>query len=355
MLYSEAVLWFNLTMKILVFRIGAIGDVLLTTPAVAALRASFPGAEIHFMAGERAAQVLLNNPHITKVIPFRERFTRLPRLLRVLLMSNAIKNSILPNYDLFIDFESSYYSAYISVFVKAGKKIGFKITDRKRSYLNKLYNERIDYTLKDVYVIERYLSLCRAAGAHSVPVNRPVLVLSGPEKDNAALFLKQNGLEQTGTRICLCISGTWPTKKWPDIHWKKLVALIQKGLPEAKLIILWGPGDEKFLEKLLSSCSNIFAVPAMTIRQLASVVGTCSLLVSNDNGVRHIATALGVKTIGLFGPTNEKGWAFTDKDNAVLTADVHCRYCDRTRCDDVICMSGITPEKVFETLKFMLK
>jgi len=336
-------------MKALFFRIGAIGDALLTTPAVRAFKQTFPDCEVHYMAGRAAASILENNPYIDRVIIFNERFFKVPRFIRVLLMAPDIKKSIEPFYDYFIDFESSHYSAMISRFINAGKKYGFLITGKKRRY-NSYYQNRIDYRQEGKYIAYRHLALVQAAGAIVTNDATPVLKLTDIETEEGKKFYRDNKIE--GPAVHICLSGTWSAKKWPLYKWKELLGLLAEKI---NVVIIWGPGDESDIEQIKQmNLARVFITPDLKLRQMASVLSFGKLLITNDNGVRHIAGALGLNTIGLFGPTNEKGWADINEKNIVLVSNDACRPCNKTFCPDLKCMEGISVKSVLEAAKKLI-
>ncbi len=92
----------------------------------------------------------------------------------------------------------------------------------------------------------------------------------------------------------------------------------------------------------------------MNIRELAAILSFASILISNDNGVRHIAQALSVKTTGLFGPTNEKAWMKQDENNIALTTSISCRPCDKTKCKDNLCLKNISPDSVVKKVERLI-
>lgn len=340
--------------KALFFRIGAIGDVLLTTPAVQYFKINNPDFEIHYLAGYPAVKILKNNPYIDKVLLFKEVKTRFPRFINALLAGKNIKNTIDPFYDIFFDFESSYYSAYLSFHVNAKEKFGFKITQKRRFYMNLLYTCRLDYKQENCYIAIKFIELIKKyCGDKNSFITNPVLVLSADEKELAKNTLQKMGLKPGDEKlIMVCISGTWMSKKWPLYNW---ILLFEKLMPR-KIVLLWGPGDEKDIQYIKEKkLPNIFIIPAVNIRELSSILSFAFILISNDNGIRHIAQALSVKTIGLFGPTNEKGWMKQDKNNIALTSPVACRPCDKTRCKNNFCMQDISPDFVLTKIKELMK
>lgn len=342
--------------KILFFRIGAIGDVILTTAAVKKTRELFPDAVIHYLAGRAAAPVLLNNPHVDKVFVLPEENSRAPKFLRPLLMKKFFKQNFRSTaYDYFIDFESSYYSAYFSFMIKAKTKIGHRIKDKRRQLYNKLYNIRVNYTDGDWYVIKRHMALIKPLGSFDQTDNRTYLNLTQDEKEYGKKYLEANNIGQKDKKIMLCVASKWEIKRWPDGHWKNLVKLIRKNYPEAKMIILKSPDDRPELLKELEELGNVCVIPGEGLRALAAILSYGDFLISNDGAVRHMAVALGVKTIGIFGPSNEKGWAFADENNIVLAPSIDCRPCHEPECEKGGCMQYITPDMVFEKVKAWMK
>ncbi|MCX8094354.1 MAG: glycosyltransferase family 9 protein, partial [Candidatus Goldbacteria bacterium] len=165
-------------------------------------------------------------------------------------------------------------------------------------------------------------------------------------------FLFHMNLNPEEKLIMCCISGTWQSKKWPLDNW---FSLFKKLIPQ-KIVLLWGPGDEEDVKYIKEkNLPNIYIIPAINIRELAAIISYAKILISNDNGVRHIGQALSVKTIGLFGPTNEKGWVNQDKNNIVITSPAPCRPCDKTKCPDNFCLKNISPDIVFAKINEILK
>lgn len=338
-------------MKILFFRLGAIGDVLLTTAAVKKAKELFPGAEIHYLTEEKAAPVLYGNPYIDRIIPLRQVKHFLPRDFGIFYVAGFLRQHFSGvKYDYFFDLESSYYSVYVSFFIKAVKKLGFKISRKKRGLYNLFYDRRLDYAEKDRYIAYRYLALINEASNFTDADPSPVLKVTPEEKTAAAAFYEKYSVKPGDFVVLFGVSGTWPTKKWPDINWVGLARALTEKMDNARVFVLWGPGDPKELLDVLDVIERVNVIPDVGLRELITIISGGNLLVANDGAPRHIAQALGLKTIGLFGPTNEKGWARPDDNNIVLTADAACRPCDRLKCEKDGCMSLIRPGRVLESL-----
>jgi heptosyltransferase-2/heptosyltransferase-3 len=341
--------------RILFFRLGAVGDVLLTTPAVKKAKELFPGAEIHYLVEDKAAPVLENNPYIDRIIRLTQVRHYFPRDFGIFFVANFLKKQFSGiKYDYFFDLESSYYSVYVSFFIKALKKFGFRINQKKRVWYNGFYDKRLDYSGQDRYIANRYIELLKLAVEFDGADLKLVLSLSEAEKAQTRDFYSRNNVAQGDKVVLFGVSGSWPTKRWPDLYWVELAKMIHSDVPGARIFVLWGPGDPKELLDVLGVIDHICVIPEMGLRELITVIAGGSILIANDGAPRHIGQALGLKTVGLFGPTNEKGWANPDKNNIVLTAPVDCRPCDRVNCEKDVCMAGIKPGAVYEAVKKLL-
>jgi ADP-heptose:LPS heptosyltransferase len=258
-------------------------------------------------------------------------------------------------YDYFIDFESSPYSAVLSFFIKARRKIGHIIRRKRKFLYNVLYDTRVDHKDGEFYIIHRHLALIKALKDFTNTDNSLVLRLSETEKNYGLDFYVKNGIKQEDRKILMSLSSTWPTKAWPDEHWLRLAEMISSGMKGAKIILLWAPGDSSDLLKKMNKVHGTVAIPETTLRQMSSIMSAGDVLVANDGASRHIGAALGLKTIGLFGPTTEKGWAYADEKTVLLRAPrAECEPCHRADCRiRTGCMHKIRPQEVFENIKRM--
>jgi ADP-heptose:LPS heptosyltransferase len=344
-------------MKILFFRRGAIGDALLTTAAVKKTRELFPDAEIHYLAGEAASQVLINNPDINTVFVLKPIKNFLPREFEILFYAPfLLKTFSKYEYDYFVDFESNYFSTYVSFFIKTKKKIGHNLTQKKRMYLNKYYTNRVNYIDGGRYSALRHLSLIKEMAEFSEAGYKPNLTLTETEKASSLKYLIDNKIDPASKIIMLCVSSMWESKRWPDKYWLEIVDMINKkyGL---QIVVLTGPGDPKELLDALKNRPNVHVMEVnKNMRIMIAVLAHGRVLIASDGAVRHIANALKVKTIGMFGPTSETGWAYADENNAVLAVDMECRPCYKAKCrKNYDCLKAVKPDMVMQSLDKLLK
>ena len=149
-------------------------------------------------------------------------------------------------------------------------------------------------------------------------------------------------------------------KRW-DIE--KFILLIEKiyNSLNAKVIVFWGPGEEDLVDKILDGSKKTpIVTPGSSIRQMAALMKRCNIIVANDAGPLHIAVSQGVKTVSIFGPSDEKvyGPYPPSDDHITVTKHLACRPCYLAfkvpDCETRQCLQEITPEDVFRAVRSLV-
>jgi len=320
--------------KILVIKLRAIGDVLLSTAVLKNLRYNFPNAKIDFLTEPPAKEIVDGNPFIDELIIFeREK-------------NNLIKFWELRKrkYDLVIDLFCNPRSALLTFITGAKYRVGYAF--RGRSYA---YNVKLKPRKEVHHNVEFNLDALRAIGLEII--DKEIYIQLNEEAEKfAEKFWKENNLNGKMV-IALNPSGTWETKRWGIEKFAKLGDIIAKNF-NAKILILWG--NQKELEdaqKIFSIMEEKPLIPPKTnLKQLASILKRCSFTISNDSGPMHISTAVGTPTLGIYGPTNPYAQGpYGEKHLWVRKEDLECIACNLTKCPiGNICMKDLTVETVFE-------
>lgn len=346
-------------MKIIFTRLGGIGDILLTTPALRRVKEAIPNCEVHYFAGEKAAPILENNPYIDKLIVYRESHIMARRLNIVKKQKKWFEETFKNiEYDYLIDLESNYHTAFISLFIPAKERVGFMIMDWRRAFYNLIYTQRFSFKKDNTYLAEKYLAILYKLGIAPGSDMKTVIGITDAEKKKAQEYFAST--KPDGIKILLSDSGDWATKKWPPEYWAKLVELVNAEKKKVTFYALASPGNEKTLHALKSKkFPNLHITPKLNLRDFAALVSCGDVLVSCDSGVRHIGVAAGLKTAGIFGPINETNWVLEDTNTKVVTAGtLDCRPCHKSKCinkqKDIRCMKLIKPERVVQVLKKLI-
>jgi ADP-heptose:LPS heptosyltransferase len=321
--------------RILVVKLRAIGDVLLSTVVLPNLRAAFPDAALHFLTESPARDVVTGNPFLDEAIIFSP---RRDSILRLFLKLHRAR------YDLVFDLFCNPRSAQMTFATGAPVRVGYPFRGRAWAY-NVHATPRSDR----VHNTEFNLDALAAVG---VPIARREVHFPIPEADAAwaDAWLRETR-RGTGPLVAVNPSGTWETKRWGLPEFAALADRITEAFG-AECVLLWGPGEEPDARAIAGAMRNPALVPPRTtLAQLGALLARCDYTVSNDAGPMHISAAVGTPTLGIFGPTNPHLQGPFHPGSAWVRLDsLSCIACNRTSCDiGIRCMRELPVERVFDT------
>ena len=332
--------------RILLTRMKFIGDVVLTTPIIRTLREAYPEAYIAYLGDAKAVSLLEQNPHIDEIIPFDFSKDSFPYQLRM------YAKMFSGNFDLTIDLYSNPRSALMTFATRAKVRIGGNTRGRGNLYTIRISD---DGSLKSA-IDYHYQSL--------IPLGiepkyyKTEIFLKDIEKSAASEMLGSLNVDRTKNIVAIHPGATWPNKIWLKERFLGLIdTLVQN--TDCEIIISPGPEDEELTNYLSgNNPSRVHPLPLLPVRKLAAVLSHCSVFVSNDCGPMHIGVAVGVKTIGIFGPEPVEVWFPYDRKEGHLPMfkKIFCSPCRTTRCfrqgDEVLeCMKLISVDEVFNAVK----
>ena len=332
-----------------------IGDVVLTTPIIRAVREKFPDAYIAYLGEKEAVSLLEHNSSLDEVIPYD--FSK-PAIFEQLRVIRELRRR---KFDVVVDLFSNPRTTLLAYASGAPVRIGKEVKGR-----GKLYTYRIEDDGMPKTAIEFHYQYVRPLGVEPTQW-RTEIFLTDDEKREASNYLKWQDVDITKPIVGLYPGATWPAKMWQWERFADLANLIQAKLG-AQVVITQGPKDNKLVENISKRVSeNILVLPILKLRQLAAILSQFSVYVSNDAGPMHIAVAVGTKTIGIFGPGEENIWfpyssPFYDHSagHIPLRKDVPCHPCHLDFCNRegegyMECMKLLTVEEVFEEVRKRVK
>jgi len=295
--------------KFLLIRFGSMGDIIHALPAAATLRDSFPDAHIDWILDPRWQPLLEGNPTLTNIITLdRTKMSDIRATIRQLRAER---------YSCAIDFQSLYKSSLIAYFSGAPERLGFPFDYCREGPAAWFYTRRIEPRGK--HKVEHNLSLAQAAGAQSADVRFPLAINAADDKIAAEELARHNVKEF----FVLNPGGGWRSKCWPparygDLH-RKLTA--KYGWPG---VVTIGPGEEELAAQLVNAAGDPPpAVILVGLGPLMALLKRAKFVVAADTGPMHLASALDVPTIGLFGPTDPaRNGPFSKKDVVVHNTGV---------------------------------
>jgi ADP-heptose:LPS heptosyltransferase len=318
---------------VLAIRLRALGDVVLTTPALRALKRAAPDTRLEVVTDERYVPLIETLPEIDRV-------WGLPRSsgATVALISELRRR----HFALVVDFFGNPRSALVARWCGARRRAGFDVRGRRHAYQVRVPRDAPAADGGREHASAAHLRLAVAVGG--VPDGEPPrLTLSAAARAEADALLSQAGVKQPERTVGLVAAGTWNTKTWPASHAVGLARrLSAHGWP---LILISGPGEEAVTATLTELVPGLAVLPRCGVATLAAVIARLRALVGTDSGPRHIAAALGVATFAWFGPTHPDTWQPAGPLHGFWQTPLPCRGCDRTHCSHWNCLPGLDPEQ----------
>jgi lipopolysaccharide heptosyltransferase I len=287
--------------NILIIKPSSLGDIVLALPALSALRKSFPKAKISWFIRPEFAPLLKNHPHLTDVILFDRKFLGKawyhPRAFGSLI--SLIWRLNRSKFDTIFDLQGLFRTAAFSWLSGCKRRFGMAGAGE---FGHIFYTHKIAQDKDSIHLVDYYLKIVRSTGASNTDVQF-VLPVDSDAEDAVKKLLKTNGINDNYAVFV-------PTSARRDKCWpaERFAALANKVSKQFGLsIIATGAASEKdAVEELRSKASVPIAnfAGATSISELVALLKNAKLVVSNDTGPGHIAVALGVPVVLIFGPTN---------------------------------------------------
>lgn len=322
--------------KILVIQLRQIGDVLLTTPAVRALREQYPDSAIWYLTETGPSKILQGNPHIDRIVT-RQRKASLADDLKLLWTLRQER------FDLLIDFFSNGRSAWMSFVTGARHRVAVRHAGRAFWYT---FTPNIQTGRG--YAPEDKLALLRAIGIQG-ELTPPVLTIPDAAKNYIDAFFKARGLDTPPAAAQSPIVTIDPTSRRQARRWlpERYAQLADELLEryQARCIFLWGPGEQEMIESLVKQAKRPHILACQTdLMQAAALIARSDLHIGNCSAPRHIAVAVGTPSLIVMGPTSAANWTYPSPQHKAMRGNVPCLECQKIECATHECMVALTVE-----------
>ena len=344
-------------MRILIVKLGSIGDVVHTLPALAAVRGALPRAEISWVVERRAAEILRDNPILDRLIEVDTKALRRGLMSGETLRAprQQLRRLRASAFDLALDFQGLLKSATIARLSGARRVFGFSREGLREPPSRLLHSKSIPIS-KNLHVILKNLALVK--GALDIPIPDQFDDLEFPiatdsqhqaEADSAAVSAGNN-------YAILNPGGGWPTKLWSAERFGRLADELwsHHGLHS---LVTHGPGEEELATTVLeASQSGKARAVNLSLKGFYLLARRAQVYVGGDTGPTHLAIAAGAPIVGLFGPTEWwRNGSLRETDICVERVDIDCRTnCHRRACSNWICMD-IEVDRVLQSVGERLK
>lgn len=331
----------RLVKRILVIKLRAIGDVLLSTIVLRNLRFAFPDARLDFLTEPPSKDIVESLPDIDTVILHDRSQVGGLTLIR------AIRSQ---RYDLVLDLFGNPRSALITRLSGARYRVGYRFRGRTYAY-NILVEPRGD----QVHNTQFNLDAIEALG---IAIQDRNIYFPIANEDTAYVdqFLCEAGIEKQFL-VALGTSGGWYTKRWGLRQFAMLAdELIEKR--GAQVVLIWGPGQREEVEQIRTLMKHhAFVPPVTSLAQLGGLLQRCAFIVSNDSGPMHIAAAVGTPVLGIYGPTNPTlQGPYGDKHIVIRREGLDCLGCNLTECPiGHPCMLELSVDEVMKSVEKLIR
>jgi lipopolysaccharide heptosyltransferase I len=343
-------------MRILIVKLGSIGDIVHTLPAVAAIRKALPDAEISWVVERSSSEILRDNPILDRLIVVDTKALRRGLVSGETLRAprQQLRQLRASAFDLALDFQGLLKSASIARLSGARRVFGFP-RDSLREPASRLLLSKSIPISKNSHVIRKNLAL--ASGALGISVPDDPDNMECPIATNAAHEAEAlNAIGSGSDYAILNPGGGWPTKLWSAERFGRLADELwsHHGLHS---LVTHGPGEEALAETVLqASQSGKARAVNVSLKGFYELARRAQVYVGGDTGPTHLAIAAGAPIVGLFGPTEWwRNGSLRSADICVERVEIDCRTdCHRRACSKWICMD-IEVERVFQAVSARLK
>jgi heptosyltransferase-2 len=329
--------------KILVINLMHIGDLLLVTPVLRTLRSNFPSSHIALLADAKIADLVKYNKNIDQLIAIDKKGYH-DKLWNYIKLIGEIRRE---KFDLVINLHRNERASFLAGLSGAGKIVGYSTFGP-----HILFDKVLENRKRVKHQVEAHFDVLRETLGITAIDDRGIEMWldDAAEGEAGRLWSAAFGNDAAAPVIGLNSGASWPTKRWPK---ECFAALADRLLEEGYGVAYFGgPMDIELVRETVALMRNP-AHPRLTIFTgkvnllvLAALFKKCAALVTNDSGPMHIAVAMDVPLVSIFGASPVIGFSPYNDKSVVIKADADCHPCYQHHCDTLHCMKGISVDKV---------
>lgn len=341
--------------RILMIRTDLMGDVVLSLPAVHAMRRTYPEAEIDMLVLPPNVGVIKHDPAISRIITYDPNIWRRPSAFLTLAsykkFLGLMRDLRAARYDLCLSLAGDWASVF-AFFSRARRRVGYR-GEAYPFFMTDLVEDR-RYRVRQ-HEVDYIAGLARAAGGTVEGIQRePKLVVDAQAREEVKALLAGYGVQEGDLLIAAHAGATnGLAKRWPIPHWAKLADMLMEELG-AKVVLTGAASDAEIVDAVVSRMRKqpINLVGRTNVPQLLALLERCDLVISGDSGPLHIAGAVGTPVVAIHGPTDPELSGPAGKDATILRLGIWCSPCYNAsywaecRFFNPVCMKGIVPGEV---------
>ncbi len=339
--------------KILVMRYRFIGDTVLTVPFLRNLRAAFPRARIDLMLEPFSGQVIEGCPYVDRVIPFELKtihtYSRQADRGKFAAYFHYWRMIRTEGYDAAFVLKRSLSSALLVWAAGVPRRIGF--STEHRSFL---LTDPVPYR-QDQHEVESFLDCLRSLEVAVGSSDLELWPLPGDAQKISRAF-EEAGWKHGDIKVIIHPAASLPAKQWPLDRFAQVMKALSARYP-VRFVYTGASGDSALYEDLErhGPFGGMNLCGTYSLRENIAVYRACDLFFGVDSGPMHMAAAVGVPVVALFGPTDERKWGPWGGGHRVVTKRLSCHPCKPHKCPDNECMKRIGVDEVLDAMEEKLR
>lgn len=331
------------TARILLIKPSSLGDIVHTFPVISAIKAQRPGVHMTWVVKRQWAELVERAEGVDRVWPVD------------MTVSSWVREGLAlraERFDLALDVQGLFRSSVLAWLSGAPTRVGFA---NGREGSPWFYTSRVQVQDPQVHAVDRYLSLVSALGVR-VP-EKPRFQFKRLEEDMATVrtICRRQGFAVDRPWIAMNIGARWPTKRWPLTAFAAVLDRLHAS--QLTPVVIVGSLEERLYTnqlRALTASPFVDLCGEIPLGCLPALLSTASVMVTNDSGPMHIASAVGVPVVAMFGPTSAIRTGPYGDGHQVLNGRVPCSPCFSRVCrhvPELECLHLITPTHVVDALR----
>jgi heptosyltransferase-3 len=339
--------------NILVIKLKQPGDVLVSTPVLAALKEAWPQARVTYLVPRAAEEMVAGHPlldHLLVADRRQETWSRSWRLLQNLWQTN---------FDLVLELSGGDRGAFFTLATRAPERVGFERPNQPFWQRQGVFTRLLPRPPVKMHMVEQNLEAVRALG---VELRKPRLQFFWDEQVEARVTQR---LEALGLRprefVVLHPGAGWRFKCWTPAGYARVIEYIQEsgGLPVV-LTASRAPHEQELIQEILTECRQTPRNLAgqLTLKELGALIAKARFFFGADSAPMHLAAAVNTPAVALFGPSGAFNWAPWGEGHLVIQKEMDCIPCGQDGCEGSKvsrCLTELSPEEVVEQVERFLR